>query len=375
MNIIGKLGASVIKYVKGTDLYEAIAGDLQANPVVKTVGGVGPDESGNVDPPEGVTSWNDLEDRPFGEETEEVTIFENFDTSTGFDTGATDDGVWPDNVRVVYNGIEYTVSCTGDYTCLYGDYSHTTYPFTIYTKYDTFRVAAADEGAVVSMYTNASVTKLIDEAYIPDSIARVNDLPAQVVPTWEDLPDKPFGESYTVTNLVIEQEVGNGGVMPMVTDYEEIEVGAEYIVKYDGVGYRSFGYVTYLSMSSANTTKVIGYSPTGMQPTGSVLPFCIYAYNGAGLRLRCGGMDSHTISVYKVTSTVPIPETYIPSTIARTTDIPDAVVNPATASIGQTIVVKDVDESGKPIEWEAVDLPTDDHINALIAAALAAQSE
>lgn len=40
------------------------------------------------------------------------------------------------------------------------------------------------------------------------------------------------------------------------------------------------------------------------------------------------------------------------------------------ASVGQTIVVKAVDDNGKPTEWETADLPTDEHINSLIATAL-----
>lgn len=38
------------------------------------------------------------------------------------------------------------------------------------------------------------------------------------------------------------------------------------------------------------------------------------------------------------------------------TDKPDMITPPATASVGQTIVVKAVDENGKPTEWEAVDM-------------------
>ena len=48
-------------------------------------------------------------------------------------------------------------------------------------------------------------------------------------------------------------------------------------------------------------------------------------------------------------------------------------INIASASVGQTIKVKAVDESGKPTEWEAVDIPsavTDEHINSLIDAKL-----
>lgn len=33
------------------------------------------------------------------------------------------------------------------------------------------------------------------------------------------------------------------------------------------------------------------------------------------------------------------------------------IAAPSTANIGQTIVVEAVDENGKPVEWEAVDMP------------------
>lgn len=46
---------------------------------------------------------------------------------------------------------------------------------------------------------------------------------------------------------------------------------------------------------------------------------------------------------------------------------------PETASIGQVLSVKSVDENGKPTEWNTADIPTavtDDHINSLIDAKL-----
>ena len=39
------------------------------------------------------------------------------------------------------------------------------------------------------------------------------------------------------------------------------------------------------------------------------------------------------------------------------TDVADYIPTPATAQVGQTIVVKEVDESGKPVSWECVDVP------------------
>ena len=46
----------------------------------------------------------------------------------------------------------------------------------------------------------------------------------------------------------------------------------------------------------------------------------------------------------------------------------DYIPNPSTASVGQTIVVKSVNENGQPTEWEAVDIPTVDDILAALPA-------
>lgn len=40
----------------------------------------------------------------------------------------------------------------------------------------------------------------------------------------------------------------------------------------------------------------------------------------------------------------------------------DFIPNPSTASVGQTIVVKTVDETGKPTEWEAVDMTSGSNV-------------
>ena len=58
-----------------------MAGGGGTTSIIKTVNGVGPDENGNVtvEVPEGggAKSWNDLEDRPFGDAVEEVCLVNN----------------------------------------------------------------------------------------------------------------------------------------------------------------------------------------------------------------------------------------------------------------------------------------------------------
>lgn len=74
--------------------------------------------------------------------------------------------------------------------------------------------------------------------------------------------------------------------------------------------------------------------------------------NGVYLKVNT---DQNTISAghavkvsFKVLETVQLDEKYIPYNIPRA----------STATVGQTIVVKSVDENGKPTEWEAADLPS-----------------
>lgn len=59
---------------------------------------------------------------------------------------------------------------------------------------------------------------------------------------------------------------------------------------------------------------------------------------------------------YGSTTVHQLDEKFIPDTIARTADIPDAIPMPPTASAGQFIVVTSVDENGKVTATEAVTL-------------------
>lgn len=78
-----------------------------------------------------------------------------------------------------------------------------------------------------------------------------------------------------------------------------------------------------------------------------------------------------TIQLNRSTTTVTVTD-FHPLWEERPTDISLGLTS---ASVGQIIKVKSVDNTGKPTEWEAVDIPsavTDDHINSLIDAKLEA---
>lgn len=75
--------------------------------------------------------------------------------------------------------------------------------------------------------------------------------------------------------------------------------------------------------------------------------------------------DSYIVEVLDTLNTAetysPLDEAYIPSAIARVEDVnaglAEKVTAPQSATVGQVIAVKAVDENGVPKEWECVDLP------------------
>lgn len=97
----------------------------------------------------------------------------------------------------------------------------------------------------------------------------------------------------------------------------------------------------------ADDAGVIFANKDNVEINGLVVPEAgIYFFMSDGLyaeSLVTSEPVEHLKSVYN-----PMDDDFIPSTVPR---VP-------TASIGQTIVVKAVDDSGKPTEWEAVDMPS-----------------
>lgn len=135
-----------------------------------------------------------------------------------------------------------------------------------------------------------------------------------------------------------------------------LEVGVEYEVIFDDVVYQCIGYDCY---GNAEYGAYVGNGSYFNRPGTNEEPFCIWCeeyYDGLVLKIRTEGPGSHKIIISKG-KLKQLDEKFIPNTIARKTDISGAITTPTSASVGQTIVVKSVDDSGKPIEWETVDIP------------------
>lgn len=214
---------------------------------VLSVNGVTPDENGNVEVETGgVTSWNDLEDKPFGVANE--TVWVEVDRADNIeDSSSTLNTVAFNNLKIV-DGKQYKVSiiptdinlpaiehiCVGSIGTMMGlpyyNISNSTGSFEIYSmnnlpnwqgdfeyKYNDTTIHRVN----IIIYELSETIVYLDEKYIPDTIARVEDIPE--VPTKvtdlendagfitvEDIPEIPeFPDAVLSVNGVTPDKNGN----------------------------------------------------------------------------------------------------------------------------------------------------------------------
>lgn len=282
------------------------------------------------------TSWNELEGKPFGEETEWIVsldeqnvlhnIPERSATVYKYDTVNT-----ASNVRIVYDNVEYTSAVThsGTTACM-GNGSlaswsgYTTIedaPFFIRAN-STYFIANFEDGGTHSLtvYVAAPVVTAIDPKFIPDTIARKEDIPEAFsgsyndltdkpeIPdhTWESLPDKPFGEE--IWESVYEDETFTHNAMifrdksDVITKEQVLKIvvdGVEYMtpVKYvNGIpmGYFAGNGELFVAFNSGNVS--LDADEYGTLP-GS--PFHIRHTGGQAASILFADQSSHVVSVYE----------------------------------------------------------------------------
>lgn len=209
----------------------------------------------------------------------------------------------------------------------------------------------------VNIY-EADITS-IDEQYIPNAFIHIDDLydrgaihPVTTYYQWDDnvvydeVVVAPEGQSFTgyakISNDTPESSFFVGKYVYII-GYERgiaksdwAQVRSAHITAFDGY----YSILNTLFVVTADTVDVNGVTLT------------------KGIWVEDGQDKSQGAYIMKMRFTDSnkiISETVIPDTIARKSDISDSISTPITAQVGQTIVVKAVDENGKPTEWEAVD--------------------
>ena len=162
------------------------------------------------------------------------------------------------------------------------------------------------------------------------------------------------GEILPETEYEFDQAEISGVIAGSVRiDRSNFVIGQTYTFIIDGEAYTT-------EPIEANGTLALGnpglFPETGMDDNG--LPFYAgFAEYGSGapanilVVVMYGEPDTyHTIAINgQVMGIEKLDAKYLPD---------DAVKVTATAQVGQTLIVKAIDENGKPIEWECVDMPT-----------------
>lgn len=178
------------------------------------------------------------------------------------------------------------------------------------------------------------------------SYEKYNTLPKEYLPeiSWNELTDKPFAEdtgdllfSHTSTFATDNASEKITGVSLSLT------VGAEYWFEINGD-------MVKCHCENAGAATYALYDADGNMWLKKVTTF-VYVYG------RTAG--TYAYKLYKMEKNIVLDPQYIPSSIARKSDIPEGGGGSAsidvTAQVGQTIIVKEVDASGKPTKWESAD--------------------
>ncbi len=329
------------------DLLQSVIAKVKANEkslksVPKTVNGAVPDANGNVEieVPEGFSgSWNDLTEKPFGEngnpKLEEVynqslyfqdQSFDDRDDAYQYDT--TDWLVEGEEYVVSWEGNEWTVTCYvqesgkyGDGALCVGDIDYLEYPFFI-GNYGYFRTNdTTTTFRQVIVHHIVREKKQLDEKYIPATIARKSDIPESFSGNWNDLKNRPFGELGNSKRV----EVYNQSIYFQDPSYDDrsdaykydttdwLIEGEEYVVTWEGDERYATCYVQEAGKYGAGTLCIgdIEYDryPFFIGNTG------YFRTNDTTSKYR--QVIVHQI-VYEETQ---LDEKYIPDTIARKTDV------------------------------------------------------
>lgn len=231
------------------------------------------------------------------------------------------------------------------------------------------------------------------------------DFPEQVQSDWEQNDDS--SKDYIKNRPFYNNEILQNEVELTLTDgkgtkdiyFASLESQTSSTIRDVHIVMKSNGEIVF---DLTGTAEFIGY-PVSSWMSASLKGTCsLYPSRTVSCEWRTGdwlfeieGMDMSrldgTYTVYCYSMDIKqISDTFIPDTIARTSQIPssvtidaaltqkgqaadaavvgdrlqslseeisDCIIAPATAAIGQTIIVKDMDENGKPTVWETTDFP------------------
>lgn len=301
----------------------------------------------------GVTSWNELEDKPFGEEVSLSELYASegiaFSQHIGYsDVYVSEQGAVPAIQLVVGN--TYFVNWEGtEYQCIAADYSgratclgnlsimrygdDTGEPFLVMSmpSYDQYAVATKDTAAThsVGIYEGSVTIHTIDPKFLPDELGV----------GWNDLEDKPFYEEtihdYYLNNQYVNftgtsgfDGVRAGGLSNSLPD-EDIIVGETYTVVVDGAEYQLTAFAATIN---GNSFTCLGDASIAQEGNTSPSANICLAYNGTMMvvyMVTDETTEGCYLSVYQSSTTAyPIQSKFLPKAAA----VPNAAGEAPTAA-------------------------------------------
>lgn len=257
--------------------------------------------------------------------------------------------------KVVWNGTVYD-----NLVCFFSDGYNVIADYTLGCPFhidddggDGLYVESSDEWTV-SIYADLTEWHKLDIRYLPDDISV----------SWGNVTGKPGGY-YEKTNyahlLHVDAQFPDDD-----SHMQDIDAPADLLVigktYYPVINGEELDPVVAKEYVGQYVTNIVIGNPSLHNPlhenSGEDYLLEINQYGSCDLYIRNAVTNGvETFDLYGEGEVlVAIPEEIISPKIARVSDIPDAIINPSTATVGQTIVVKAVDENSKPTEWEAVDM-------------------
>lgn len=290
-------------------------------------------------------SWNDLEDKPFGETVTEGVVFEEQTRSpmqttifgwliTMLKSDSTETYLSDLSGSIFTLIVENTDVYTNDpsrttdnfiyFNTPYGDIVANKYGDLYFPTTYLVKGQQIDKGVEVCIKMTAKKEEIIyiDEKFIPESIARISDIPEPFSRSWNDLTDKPFEETFTKSTEHI------SGEFEMYTPYDGSApiVGKTYCVVFDGKEYFTvcqdyYGSECYLG----NYIE---------EDNGFPFSFWFH-YSNSTWYFKWDDYEVTTknIAIYETTLDVTLlDEKFIPDTIARTQYVDEQIATKADAS-------------------------------------------
>lgn len=192
-------------------------------------------------------------------------------------------------------------------------------------------------GIKVTNWQDVVYNKLPEE-FLPDNVVKGKG----GVLSWNDLTDKPISGDMGELLFSHTATFATDGTSERVSANDlALTDGAEYWLEVNG------DMVKCRCEGGGMAWKL--YDADGNMPMKRGLGY-IYIYGQTA--------GTFTYNLYEMAENIVLDPNYIPSNIARKSDIPEggggADID-VVAKVGQTIIVEEVDESGKPTKWRASD--------------------